>query len=47
LPDLAGEPDEAHGSHEQAHDEGEAPSAEFVLSRPPAEVVQLDRFRKK
>ena len=48
LPDLAGEPDEPHGGHESAHDQGgEAPSAEVVLSRPPAEVVQLDRFRKK
>jgi len=48
LPDLAGEPDELHGGHESVHDEGgEGPSAEVVLSRPPAEVVQLDRFRKK
>jgi hypothetical protein len=29
-------------------DEAREPqSAEVVLSRPPAEVVQLDRFRKK
>ncbi len=47
LPDLVGE-DEAHGGHEVSHDEsGEAPSAEVVMSRPPAEVVQLDNFRKK
>jgi hypothetical protein len=47
MPDLVGEPDEPRGAAEPAHDEAEAPSTEVVLSRPPAEVVQLDRFRKK
>jgi hypothetical protein len=48
LPDLAGEPDETRGALETSQDEvGETHSAEVVMSRPPAEVVQLDRFRKK
>jgi hypothetical protein len=48
LPDLAGEPDEPRGALETSQDEaGETHSAEVVMSRPPAEVVQLDRFRKK
>jgi uncharacterized protein len=47
LPDLAGDGEE-RGALEPPHDDsGEAQSAEVVLSRPPAEVVQLDRFRKK
>jgi hypothetical protein len=42
LPDLVGEPEEP-----PPHDEGEAQASEVVMSRPPAEVVHLDRFRKK
>jgi hypothetical protein len=46
LPDLVGEPEEPRA--ELTQDEtGEAHSAEVVMSRPPAEVVHLDRFRKK
>jgi hypothetical protein len=48
LPDLVGEGEEQRGALEPPHDEGgETPTAEVVLSRPPAEVVHLDRFRKK
>jgi hypothetical protein len=48
LPDLVGEPDEPRGAADHVPDEaGEAQSAEVIVSRPPAEVVQLDRFRKK
>jgi uncharacterized protein len=47
LPDLVGEAEEPRGSAEPPHEESEQPSAEVVMSRPPAEVVHLDRFRKK
>jgi hypothetical protein len=48
MPDLVGETEEARSAAEPAPEEaGEAPSGEVVMSRPPAEVVQLDRFRKK
>jgi hypothetical protein len=48
LPDLVGEPDEPRGVLEPlAEESGEPQSAEVVMSRPPAEVVHLDRFRKK
>jgi len=48
LPDLVGETEEARSPADPAPEEtGDAPSAEVVMSRPPAEVVQLDRFRKK
>jgi uncharacterized protein len=48
LPDLMGEPEEPRGTLEPPHDEGGEPqSSEVVMSRPPAEVVHLDRFRKK
>ena len=50
LPDLVAEPERAARlSIEPVQDEGsEQPqAAEVVMSRPPAEVVQLDRFRKK
>jgi hypothetical protein len=47
LPDLVGEPEEPRGALEPPHDEGEAQASEVVMSRPPAEVVHLDRFRKK
>ena len=46
LPDLVGEqPEEAR--EPAAEEAGEAPHAEVVMSRPPAEVVHLDSFRKK
>jgi hypothetical protein len=47
LPDLVGVHDEAAGGQDLAEETAEMPPAEVVLSRPPAEVVQLDRFRKK
>jgi hypothetical protein len=48
LPDLVGVQDEAASAQDGAPEEtGETPNAEVVMSRPPAEVVQLDRFRKK
>jgi len=51
LPDLVGgEPEETRGAaaaESPAEEPGEAAEAETILSRPPAEVVQLDSFRKK
>ncbi len=47
LPDLAGESDEARSAGEPIQDRGSEAQAEVVMSRPPAEVVHLDRFRKK
>ena len=48
LPDLVGEPEEPRGAVETLpEDSSEPQSAEVVMSRPPAEVVHLDRFRKK
>ena len=49
LPDLVGvQPDETASAPDVASEEtGETPNVEVVMSRPPAEVVQLDRFRKK
>jgi hypothetical protein len=48
LPDLVGEPEEPRAGIDLIQDEGgEAQGAEVVMSRPPAEVVHLDRFRKK
>jgi len=48
LPDLVGEqPEEARGTEPAAEDPAEPANAEVVMSRPPAEVVQLDNFRKK
>ena len=49
LPDLIGEPDEPRSALEPPHQDegGEEQSAEVIMSRPPAEVVHLDRFRKK
>jgi uncharacterized protein len=49
LPDLVSEPEEPPRASDPAPEEvsAEAPSAEVVMSRPPAQVVQLDRFRKK
>jgi uncharacterized protein len=50
LPDLVGDADE-HGHHQvpepAAEESGAASVPEVVISRPPGEVVQLDRFRKK
>jgi hypothetical protein len=49
LPDLVPEPEGPHGPADAGHDEaadGQG-AAEVVMSRPPAEVVHLDRFRKK
>jgi len=48
MPDLVGETEETRSAADPAPEEAaEAPSSEVVMSRPPAEVVQLDRFRKK
>lgn len=48
LPDLVGEqPEETRGTESAADDPAELANAEVVMSRPPAEVVQLDNFRKK
>jgi hypothetical protein len=45
LPDLVGE---SEAPRDPAPEEpGEPQDAEVVMSRPPAEVVHLDRFRKK
>jgi hypothetical protein len=41
-----GEPEEVRGTPE-TEESSEAQGAEVVMSRPPAEVVHLDRFRKK
>jgi hypothetical protein len=48
LPDLVGEPEEPRGAIEPSHEEpNDGQGAAVVMSRPPAEVVHLDRFRKK
>src|SRR6478672_2346535 len=47
LPDFVADADEPHGTAEVPSEESESPAAEVVMSRPPAEVVHLDRFRKK
>jgi hypothetical protein len=48
MPDLVGEAEEPRSAAEPAAEEpAEAPSGEAETSRPPAEIVQLDRFRKK
>jgi len=47
LPDLVGEPEEPRGVDLTQDEVGEAHGSEVVMSRPPAEVVHLDRFRKK
>ena len=46
LPDLVGEQPEESGEP-AAEESAESSGAEVVMSRPPAEVVQLDSFRKK
>lgn len=50
MPDLVAETEEGgRAAAEPVQDEGRPPAAasEVVLTKPPAEVVQLDRFRKK
>jgi len=48
LPDLVGDqPEEARNADASAEESSEPETAEVVMSRPPAEVVQLDSFRKK
>ncbi|MFW2391550.1 MAG: SspB family protein [Methyloceanibacter sp.] len=48
LPDLVGDrPEEANNSDSAPDESGDGDSVEVVMSRPPAEVVQLDSFRKK
>ncbi len=48
LPDIVGEQPEEAGTTDVATDEpGESETADVVMSRPPAEVVHLDNFRKK
>ena len=47
LPDLVAEIDEPRLGAEPGQDEPSEAPVEVVLSRPPAEVVHLDRFRKK
>lgn len=48
LPDLVSESEATRGTPDPAPEEaGEPAEAEVIMSRPPAEVVQLDSFRKK
>ena len=48
LPDIVGEqPDEARNTDAPSEEPGDNENAEVVMSRPPAEVVHLDKFRKK
>ena len=48
LPDLVGDSDERPLTPETSNDDNaEAAPAEVTLVKPPAEIVQLDRFRKK
>ena len=48
LPDVVGDQSEDRGSTEPSAEEtAESEPVEVVMSRPPAEVVQLDNFRKK
>lgn len=48
LPDLVGEqPEGVTGADAPADESGGDENTEVVMSRPPAEVVQLDNFRKK
>jgi len=47
LPDLVSEQDSEERPAEPPEEPSEPESAEVVMSRPPAEVVQLDSFRKK
>ena len=48
LPDLVGDrPEEASNTDVPSEESAESETVEVVMSRPPAEVVQLDSFRKK
>ncbi|MEM8574878.1 MAG: ClpXP protease specificity-enhancing factor SspB [Pseudomonadota bacterium] len=48
LPDVVGDQSEDRPPAEPpAEETGETETVEVVMSRPPAEVVQLDNFRKK
>jgi hypothetical protein len=48
LPDLVSEQDgEERPAEPPAEEPSEPETADVIMSRPPAEVVQLDRFRKK
>jgi len=48
LPDVVGEQSDDRGNSEAPDEESaENDSVDVVMSRPPAEVVQLDSFRKK
>ncbi len=48
LPDVVGDQSEERPSVEApAEEPAESDAVEVVMSRPPAEVVQLDNFRKK
>ena len=48
LPDLVGEQDETRGASDPAPEEpADAPDTEVVVTKAPAEIVQLDNFRKK
>ena len=48
LPDLVGDrPEEASNTDVPSEESTESETVEVVMSRPPAEVVQLDNFRQK
>jgi hypothetical protein len=50
LPDLVGDSDEGRPPLQDtaaSEEPSEPAQADVMLTRPPAEVVQLDRFRKK
>jgi len=48
LPDVIGDQSEERPNVEApAEEPAESDAVEVVMSRPPAEVVQLDNFRKK
>lgn len=48
LPDVVGDPsDDRANTDSPAEEPSENETVEVVMSRPPAEVVQLDNFRKK
>jgi uncharacterized protein len=47
LPDLVGGEQPEEGREPAAEESAEPTNTEVVMSRPPAEVVQLDSFRKK
>lgn len=48
LPDLVGDqPEEGRNTDTTPEESTESETADVIMSRPPAEVVQLDSFRKK